>query len=131
MRWWRLPIEERAGRKTDLGGGYYYLRNSVLPPSADRFGYLEGEVASPFISYYYNSSSDKYVLNQNFNGSIYAFGYMVPDKNVSLEETISLDFLMDVEKCKEDRLKIFSLDLSEVTDQINASNCRNSCNLWR
>ena len=56
---------------------------------------------------------------------------MVPDKNVSLEGTISLDFLMDVEKCEEDRLKIFSLDLSEVTDQINASNCRNSCNLWR
>ena len=129
MRWWRLPIEERACRKTDLGGGDYYLRNTGLPPSADRFGYLEGAVASPFISYYYNSSSDKYVLNQNFNGSIYAFCDMV--KNVSLEGTISLDFLMDVEKCEEDRLKIFSLDLSEVTDQINASNCRNSCNLWR
>ena len=24
LRWWRLPIEERAGRKTDLGGGDYY-----------------------------------------------------------------------------------------------------------
>ena len=29
----RLPIEERACRKTDLGGGDYYLRNSGLPPS--------------------------------------------------------------------------------------------------
>ena len=56
---------------------------------------------------------------------------MVPDKNVSLEETTSLDFLMDVDNCEEDCLKIISLDLSEVTDQINASNCRNSCNLWR
>ena len=35
MRWWRLPIEERACRKTDLGGGDYYLRNSGLPPSLD------------------------------------------------------------------------------------------------
>ena len=35
LRWWRLPIEERACRKTDLGGGDYYLRNSELPPSAD------------------------------------------------------------------------------------------------
>ena len=34
--WWRLPIEERACRKTDLGGGDYYLRNSGLPPSGDR-----------------------------------------------------------------------------------------------
>ena len=33
MRWWRLPIEERACRETDLGGGDYYLRNSGLPPS--------------------------------------------------------------------------------------------------
>jgi len=33
LRWWRLPIEERAWRKTDLGGGDYYLRNSGLPPS--------------------------------------------------------------------------------------------------
>ena len=33
LRWWRLPIEERACRKTDLGGGDYYLRNSGLPPS--------------------------------------------------------------------------------------------------
>ena len=29
LRWWRLPIEERAFRKTDLGGGDYYLRNSM------------------------------------------------------------------------------------------------------
>ena len=35
FRWWRLPIEERACRKTDLGGGDYYLRNSGLPPSYD------------------------------------------------------------------------------------------------
>ena len=34
LRWWRLPIEERAWRKTDLGGGDYYLRNSGLPPPA-------------------------------------------------------------------------------------------------
>jgi len=33
LRWWRLPIEEPACRKTDLGGGDYYLRNSGLPPS--------------------------------------------------------------------------------------------------
>ena len=33
LRWWRLPIEERACRKTDLGGGDYYFRNSGLPPS--------------------------------------------------------------------------------------------------
>ena len=32
LRWWRLPIEERACRKTYLGGGYYSLRNSGLPP---------------------------------------------------------------------------------------------------
>ena len=35
MRWWRLPIEESACRKTDLGGGDYYLRYSGLPPSPD------------------------------------------------------------------------------------------------
>ena len=35
LRWWRLAIEERACRKTDLGGGDYYLRNSGLPPSLD------------------------------------------------------------------------------------------------
>jgi len=35
LRWWRLPIEELACRKTDLGGGDYYLRNSGLPPSPD------------------------------------------------------------------------------------------------
>ena len=33
LRWWRLPIEEPACRKTDLGDGDYYLRNSGLPPS--------------------------------------------------------------------------------------------------
>ena len=37
LRWWRLPIEERACRKTDLGGGDYYLRNSGLPPSFKSF----------------------------------------------------------------------------------------------
>ena len=36
LRWWRLPIEERACLKTDLGGGDYYLRNSGLPPSVER-----------------------------------------------------------------------------------------------
>jgi len=34
LRWWRLPIEERACRKTDLGGSDNYLRNSGLPPSS-------------------------------------------------------------------------------------------------
>ena len=33
LRWRRLPIEERTCRKTDLGGGDYYLRKSGLPPS--------------------------------------------------------------------------------------------------
>ena len=37
LRWWRLPIEERACRKTDLGGADYYLRNSGLPPSSGSF----------------------------------------------------------------------------------------------
>ena len=32
LRWWRLPIEERACLKTHLGGGDYSLRNSGLPP---------------------------------------------------------------------------------------------------
>jgi len=32
LRWWRLPIEERACRKTHLGGGDYSLGNSGLPP---------------------------------------------------------------------------------------------------
>ena len=32
LRWWRLPIEERAYRKTRLGGGNYQLRISALPP---------------------------------------------------------------------------------------------------
>ena len=35
LRWWRLPIEEHTCRKTDLGGGDYYLRNTGLPPSSD------------------------------------------------------------------------------------------------
>ena len=39
MRWWRLPIEERACRETDLGGGDYYLRNSGLPPFCDQCKY--------------------------------------------------------------------------------------------
>ena len=34
LRWWRLPIEERACRKTHLGGSDYSLRNSGLPPSS-------------------------------------------------------------------------------------------------
>ena len=29
LRWWRLPIEERACRKTDLCGGDYYLRGTL------------------------------------------------------------------------------------------------------
>ena len=32
LRWWRLPIEERACRKTRLGGGDYQLRISAIPP---------------------------------------------------------------------------------------------------
>ena len=31
FRWWRLPIEERACRKTHLPDGDYQLRNSDLP----------------------------------------------------------------------------------------------------
>ena len=38
LRWWTSPIEERTCRKTDLGGGEYYLRNSGLPPLLDRLG---------------------------------------------------------------------------------------------
>ena len=37
LRWWRLLLEERACRKTDLGGGDYYLRNSGLPPSLRKY----------------------------------------------------------------------------------------------
>ena len=73
-------------------------------------------ISSPFIPYSYNNSLVKYVLDLNFNG----LGYMVQVNNVSLEETTSLEFLLDVDKCEEDRLKIISLDLSEVTDQIHA-----------
>ena len=40
MRWWRLPIEEGTCRKTDLGGGAYYLRNSGLPPSSTMIWYF-------------------------------------------------------------------------------------------
>ena len=40
LRWWRLPIEERACRKKDLGGGDYYLRNSGLPPSPYRIDHF-------------------------------------------------------------------------------------------
>ena len=29
LRWWRLPIEERACRKTDLGGGDYVIRGTL------------------------------------------------------------------------------------------------------
>ena len=32
LRWWRLPIEENAYRKTLLGGGDYQLRTSALLP---------------------------------------------------------------------------------------------------
>ena len=40
LRWWRLPIEERACRKTDLlGGGDYYSRNSELPPDRRIYQY--------------------------------------------------------------------------------------------
>jgi len=35
LRWWRLPIEENANRKTLLGGGDYQLRTSALPPPQD------------------------------------------------------------------------------------------------
>ena len=34
-----LPIEERACRKTDLGGGDYYSRNSELPPDRRMYQY--------------------------------------------------------------------------------------------
>ena len=32
LRWWILPIEERACRKTRLDGGCYPLNTSALPP---------------------------------------------------------------------------------------------------
>ena len=32
LRWWRLPIQERACRKTHLGGVDYSLRSSALTP---------------------------------------------------------------------------------------------------
>jgi len=60
LRWWRLPIEERAFRNTDLGSGDYYLRNSglSLPRFAvaenhnykeDTFGYIPLSKVSSFI----------------------------------------------------------------------------------
>ena len=58
--------------------------------------HLYHAVLSPFITYDYKHLS-KYVLNLNFNGSIYSSGHMVPVKNVSLKETTSIDFLMDVD----------------------------------
>ena len=74
-------------------------------------------VSSPFIPYSYNYSLDTIFFDLNYKDVAYN---MVWVKNVSLEETTSLEFLMDVDKCEEDRLKIISLDLSEVTDQIEA-----------
>ena len=54
MRWWRLPIKERACRETDLGGGDYYLRNSGLPPSPEKgaktFSPLRSGLYTPIIS---------------------------------------------------------------------------------
>ena len=35
LRWWRLPIEERACRKTDLGGGDFEELHG-LPPYQER-----------------------------------------------------------------------------------------------
>ena len=40
LRWWRLPIEERACRNTHLGGGDYSLRNSGLPPPSLNFYFI-------------------------------------------------------------------------------------------
>ena len=37
-RWWRLQVEERACRKTRLGGFNYQFRTSAPPPLA-RYGY--------------------------------------------------------------------------------------------
>jgi len=51
LRWWRLPIEERACRKTDLGGGDYYLRNSGLPPSLNKHDKEENIFFSFFLHY--------------------------------------------------------------------------------
>ena len=47
LRWWRLPIEERACRKTDLGVGDYYLRNSGLPPSSQEVNILIRNFTNP------------------------------------------------------------------------------------
>ena len=40
LRWWRLPIEERAYRRTRLGGCDYQFRTSLLPPPARRVAEL-------------------------------------------------------------------------------------------
>ena len=50
LRWWRLPIEERACRKTDLGGGDYYLRNSGLAPSSAN-SFNEISISSHYTSF--------------------------------------------------------------------------------
>ena len=76
-------------------------------------------VLSPFIPYRYNHSNDKIYLDLDLS-QYEEFGHLILFKNVSLEETTSLEFLMDVDKCEEDRLKIISLDLSDVSDQIDA-----------
>ena len=34
LRWWRIPMEERACRKTRLGGDDYPLRTSAPPPAS-------------------------------------------------------------------------------------------------
>ena len=72
LRWWRLPIEERACRKTDLGGGDYYLRNSGLPPSIDRPHWLSPPLEKPKLKI--KISSDKYLKGTVVNPACNSFG---------------------------------------------------------
>ena len=59
LRRWRLPIEERACRKTRLGGGDYPLRTSALlpPPPVKR---------SPIILFVISNLPESISKLQNF-----------------------------------------------------------------
>ena len=64
LRWWRLPIEERACRKTDLGGGDYYLRNSGLPSSCKRVKRVYWMVVKKFQNsiIFFSSSRTNFII---------------------------------------------------------------------
>ena len=68
LRWWRLPIEERACRTTDLGGGDNYLRNSGLPPSPRKLlHYLLSRKLNSFYSLGNSYSNYSPVTNYNYS----------------------------------------------------------------